>query len=389
MSVRPATNHAGHIGSSAMNDEAAVRLLQGLVSTPSVSRNERFAVEFLVSRLAAHGARAFIDGAGNAVGVFGEGDGSRDLVLLGHIDTVPGNIPVRIEHGNLFGRGAVDAKGPLSAFAAGASRVRVPEGCRLIVVGAVEEEVATSKGARFAATQYAPRACVVGEPSAWDCVTIGYKGRLLADVRVSVPCAHPAGPTPTAGEVAADLWIAAKSFADEHNRDRSGVFAQLQVALREIRTSSDGLSETADMTIGFRLPPGLDSASVEGALLTRARSLGASLTFRGRESAHVEPRTSPAARALVNAIRAAGGSPTLKVKTGTADMNVVAPVWNCPIVAYGPGDSALDHTPVEHISIDEYLRSIGVLEHAIARLFEQIADLPLPTRAPGIPSGPP
>ncbi|MGD9693559.1 MAG: [LysW]-lysine hydrolase [Phycisphaerales bacterium] len=364
-----------------MNDHDAVSLLEGLVTIPSVSRNERRAADHLVGALANRGARAFIDDAGNAVGVFGEGDGTQDLVLLGHIDTVPGEIPVRIEHGELWGRGAVDAKGPLSAFAAAASRVRVPEGSRLIVIGAVEEEVATSKGARHVAEQYAPRACIIGEPSAWDSVTIGYKGRLLAEVRVEAPCAHPAGPTPSAGEIAADLWIATRAFADEFNKDRTGAFTQLQAALRDIRTSSDGLTQTATMTLGFRLPPNLTPESVESVILARAAVLDAAVEFRGREIAHVEPRTSPVARALVNAIRTAGGSPSLKVKTGTADMNVVAPVWRCPIVAYGPGDSSLDHTPVERLSIDEYLRSISILENAIHRLFEQMPDLAEPERA--------
>jgi LysW-gamma-L-lysine carboxypeptidase len=49
-------------------------------------------------------------------------------------------------------------------------------------------------------------------------------------------------------------------------------------------------------------------------------------------------------------------------------MNVVAPIWNCPIVAYGPGDSALDHTPNEHILIEEYLQAIKVLETVLANL---------------------
>ncbi len=386
MSVR-APSSPVHV--RALSDDGSVRLLQDMISVPSVSRHERAAVEFLVAQMASLGMRASIDEAGNAVGILGEGDGTRDIVLLGHIDTVPGDIPVRVERGELWGRGAVDAKGPLAAFVTAASRITPPPGARLIAIGAVEEEVATSKGARFAATQFRPRACVIGEPSAWDCVTIGYKGRLLADVRVEVPCAHPAGPMPTAGEMAADIWIAAKTFADEFNRDRNGVFTQLQAALREIRTSSDGLIETAHMTIGFRLPPGLEAGAVESVILARAASLDADVSFRGREHAHVEPRTSPAARAFVNAIRAAGASPSLKVKTGTADMNVVAPVWQCPIVAYGPGDSALDHTPVERLSLDEYLRSVSVLEHAIRHLFDQLPDAPLPAPAAGISSGPP
>ena len=49
-------------------------------------------------------------------------------------------------------------------------------------------------------------------------------------------------------------------------------------------------------------------------------------------------------------------------------MNVVGPRWQCPIVAYGPGDSLLDHTPDEHIVLDDYLRAIGVLRAALRRL---------------------
>jgi LysW-gamma-L-lysine carboxypeptidase len=49
-------------------------------------------------------------------------------------------------------------------------------------------------------------------------------------------------------------------------------------------------------------------------------------------------------------------------------MNVVGPVWGVPIVAYGPGDSALDHTPEERIHLGEYLRAIEVLREALAAL---------------------
>jgi LysW-gamma-L-lysine carboxypeptidase len=54
-------------------------------------------------------------------------------------------------------------------------------------------------------------------------------------------------------------------------------------------------------------------------------------------------------------------------------MNVVGPVWRCPIVAYGPGDSALDHTPNEHVSLDEYWRSIAIVE-GMLRTFAKSRD---------------
>jgi LysW-gamma-L-lysine carboxypeptidase len=49
-------------------------------------------------------------------------------------------------------------------------------------------------------------------------------------------------------------------------------------------------------------------------------------------------------------------------------MNIVGPAWGCPIVAYGPGDSSLDHTPHEHINIAEFRRSIDVLAQMLETL---------------------
>jgi LysW-gamma-L-lysine carboxypeptidase len=35
------------------------------------------------------------------------------------------------------------------------------------------------------------------------------------------------------------------------------------------------------------------------------------------------------------------------------------------MVAYGPGDSTLDHTPEEHVEIAEYGRAVDVLESVL------------------------
>ncbi len=107
-----------------MDRATAIELVHGLVAIPSLSRQESVASAWLVAQMRGAGFdRAFVDDAGNAVGELGNPSASRTIVLLGHIDTVPGNIPVRIdERLLLYGRGSVDAKGPLAAFAAGAAR---------------------------------------------------------------------------------------------------------------------------------------------------------------------------------------------------------------------------------------------------------------------------
>src|SRR5688572_15404774 len=130
----------------------AVDLLYGLVAQPSVSGSEGAAVEWLGRRMDALGYRTTIDGAGNAVGTRGHGD--RELLLLGHIDTVPGEIAVRIADGVLHGRGAVDAKGPLAAFVAAGARATLPPDVRLTVIGAVGEESFGSPGASWLCAHY-------------------------------------------------------------------------------------------------------------------------------------------------------------------------------------------------------------------------------------------
>src|SRR5262245_37471174 len=119
------------------DNTTAIDLLTKLVSIPSPSTHEAGASTYLAGWLDSHGLRGYVDEAGNAVGV--KGSGPREILLLGHIDTFPGELPVRREGDILYGRGSVDAKGPLSTFAAAAARLTVPEGWRVTVVGAVEE----------------------------------------------------------------------------------------------------------------------------------------------------------------------------------------------------------------------------------------------------------
>jgi acetylornithine deacetylase/succinyl-diaminopimelate desuccinylase-like protein len=158
--------------------------------------------------------------------------------------------------------------------------------------------------------------------------------------------------------------------AETWNQDHAGnsTFAALMPSLRAINSQQDGLEESTTFTIGYRLPPNFDSAGLREQLIAWAGELRLEVSFRGEELAFQSTRTTPLARAFVSALRASGVQPTFKLKTGTSDMNVVGPNWGANIVAYGPGDSRLDHTPQEHIVIEEYLHAIDVLESVLRGL---------------------
>ena len=344
-----------------------VELLQRMIAIRSHSGEEAELAEFLVEVMSRAGFDAHVDAAGNAVGVRRgpelPGEAERELVLLGHMDTVPGDVPERLVDGLLYGRGAVDAKGPLAAFVEAVRRVDPAPGVRLTVVGAVEEEAPSSKGARFIAERPAPEACLIGEPSGWDALTLGYKGRLLVRYSLEQAAGHSAGPEGTVAERAVDFWNAVRRHTGDWNRTRERLFDQVLPTLQEFTTSSDGLRDQARAILGFRLPPDLGPDAMERELRGLLRV--GELECLGREQAWSSPRTQPLARAFSRAVAGQGARARFKHKTGTSDMNVLGPVWKCPIAAYGPGNSLLDHAPDEHVEVAEYLRGIDVLAETL------------------------
>lgn len=344
--------------------------LNGLVSQYSPSGQERSAVEWLVARMKSLGYdEAFVDAAGNAVGVMGRGP--RQVVLLGHIDTVPGEIKVEQIGNLLYGRGSVDAKGPLACFVDAVAQVGAKDGWQFVVIGAVEEE-RDSEGARFAVEKYRPDFAIIGEPNQWDRIALGYKGSAWAHVTVRRGQAHTASGEETAAEAAVEAWLKVKAYVEMFNADKPKAFDKLLLTLRGMESDSNDFEQWARLKVGVRLPVEVTPEDWYGIL---RETLKVSETFK----VLVEPvgfavpawggeKNTPLVRAFLNGIRSQGGEPRFVYKTGTADLNIVAPVWRCPSVVYGPGDSALDHTPNEHINLNDYRKAVDVLSAVLSKL---------------------
>lgn len=339
----------------------------------SPSEQEQAVAELIVKRMRELGYRqAFVDEAGNAVGELGAtaATAGKTIVLLGHIDTVPGFIPVRIEGDIIHGRGAADAKGPIASFVLGAAALLAEDPAalqdkRIVVIGAVEEEAPTSKGARYAAQHYRPDFCIIGEPSGWDRVTVAYKGALQLQFTLTREMKHGAAEGPTAGEEGINFWNKLRAFADQFNEGKK-ITESLQVNLRSINSRSDDFQDSVKIRVGLRLPLGFDTVEFKNKLQEWAGD--DQLEIFGEEAPVRTDKNNALVRAFYSAIREEGGQPAPKSKTGTSDMNVLAPVWGCPIVAYGPGDSTLDHTPHEHASLAELEKGVRVIRHVLAAL---------------------
>jgi LysW-gamma-L-lysine carboxypeptidase len=330
----------------------------------SPSHCEEQLVEFLRQELLAWGFHVEMDEIGNLVAHIGRGP--KNIFLVGHMDTVPGEIPVRLEDGKLYGRGAVDAKGSLATFIESARLFKDSRELTVWVIGCVAEECC-SEGAHHLRTQpYRPDFIVIGEPSGWDSITLGYRGSVSVLYKLRRPPAHHGHTTPTVGEEAFRFYQALKSYYPAGKN----AFESVDVRLAEIRTYDGGLEDLVEMTLDLRTPLGFDFAELESFITTIAPE--AEVSLGTPTPAFRADKNNALVRAFLKAIRAEGGQPSFKLKTGTSDMNLLGPAWGMPIVAYGPGDSALDHTPNEHIELAEYQRAQRVLTSALQALGDRV-----------------
>ncbi len=341
-----------------VGEEAARDLLVDLVSIPSTSGNETGCAQHLAAFLEEFDREVWIDDGGNVRAPADDG-----VLLTSHLDTVPGDIPVRLEEDVLWGRGSVDAKGSLAAMATAAINTGAS------FAGVVGEEVDSSGAYHLVDDRARPGAVINGEPSGWDGITLGYRGLLGGTYVSTSESGHPSRPDPNAIQEAIRWWSRVEeTFAAD---EWESVFERVTPKPVQIEAgpSEDGLSVETVMDVQLRVPPDMTTDAVR----ERADGEldGGTVNWWDEVPPVMESPRTPVARAFRAAIRDAGGEPRLLRKTGTSDMNVYASAWDCPMVTYGPGDSGLDHTPNEHLALADFDRATAVLETATDRLLEE------------------
>jgi [amino group carrier protein]-lysine/ornithine hydrolase len=227
----------------------------------------------------------------------------------------------------------------------------------------VEEETPGGRGAVEVTRSSPPDAVIIGEPTGWDSVVFGYKGKLDLTYRAWRAPSHSSDPSEKATEAVVSFWMRLIELLGPTGPQ----FDLPSAALCGL----DGDTTEARATVACRLPANFDVAG----FVHRLRD-GASqneLTVENAVAAVRRPRSDPVVRHLSRSVRARGGSPTHRLRGGTSDMNTVAAVWDVPMATYGPGDHTLEHGDQERIELDHYLRAISVLADALDGLGGELA----------------
>ncbi len=326
-------------------------LIKDMVKIYSPTGSEGRLVDFLVGWANKNGFHSFKDDAGNFVAEKGFG---REILLVGHVDTVPGEIDVRLDGSRLYGRGAVDAKGALACFLEAA---RGSDNGKIVVVGAVDEE-GDSRGARSILNRYEPDYIIVGEPSGWSNLNTGYKGRINLFYKLERGTEHSSSLTNNCAEECIEFINGLRDYCASFNRDK-GLFDNLGMNLLSINSANDGLRENTQMVLNFRVPVGFDLDGLKG--FVNGSKGDADINYSSFEKPVKVDKNNNLVPAFMRAIRGCGGEVRFKLKSGTSDMNVLQE-YNVPMITYGPGDFRLEHTPNECLDLEEYKKAIQVMK---------------------------
>jgi [amino group carrier protein]-lysine/ornithine hydrolase len=309
-----------------------------------------------------------IDNVGNVIAT--KGSGRPVIMLCGHMDTVPGRIPVRMENGYLFGRGASDAKSSLIAMLLAASEFPKQRGT-IIFAGVVDEEGNATGIKELVRSKSTIDYAIFGEPSGISNITIAYKGRfafrLTCDVGTS---AHASAPwlAKNSIEEVYDFWQAIQLEIGrlDSGNDKS---SKVTCSLTEISggSSHNVTPQKCKITVDIRIPTTNTSRKIQELVASIVKEVSIKKNIRAtyRIEDMTEPfeadHTSPLVRALsLSIIDVCRKRPILLRKTGTGDMNILGNAFRIPVVTYGPGDPHSSHTVDERISIAEYISSIEV-----------------------------
>ena len=321
----------------------------------------------------------------NVIAAFGPRDGTRELMLEAHLDTVSTRDMTvdpfggAIRNGRLYGRGACDTKGPMAA-ALGALDADVlhqlsDAGCRVWFVGAIDEEAGAAGAAHLAESRrVAADECIVLEPTGLDLVH-AHKGVYWFELETRGKTAH--GANPGLGINAID------GMGEAVRRLRRLLEAQdPSVPLMDRATLNVGRIEGGSavnivpggcrVEADLRTPPGTDHRDVESPIrqcLDGLADEGAIAGYRLETIKACPPFSTPAdcplATRLADACRAEGRPPATRGTGWFSDAGPLAAVCR-EVLVFGPGSIDQAHAPDEFIDLAELDRGRRILRRLLA-----------------------
>lgn len=315
---------------------------------------EQKVAEYIKEKFIELGLKTNIDEAGN---VYLEYDGiceSDVFYYISHIDTVRPFIKPKIIDDFIYGRGAVDAKGPLLAMIDALYETRNP--C-IKVYGLVGEET-DSRGARYLLNKAKKLSnVIIGEPSN-NQICVGYRGRLLLRFDCKGQNQHAA----TSSQANPIQYITEIIMLMEKITD---ILGEEKVIATPTKILSKSMTNVVPSKAQLIYDIRFSDEKIINELLNKLNSM-LTQNCNFKKLSYLPPvEVKPSdilVQSLARSIIREGAIVNYIKKMGTSDMNVLYPITE-HIVSFGPGDPKLSHTPKEKIDIKEVILASKILRN--------------------------
>lgn len=368
---------------------AVVDFARRLVQTPSLPGDERKIAGLIQAEMQRLGYDEVVrDEAGNVIGQL-RGGGGPALMLNGHMDHVDPGDPAgwpdarqpfggAIVDGALWGRGAVDMKGPLAAMVYAPAVLKSaglsPPG-DLYTTAVVMEEVG-GLGASFLTSHLRAGVAIVGEPS-HNTLRRGHRGRVVVEVRFLGHSAHASVPHLAVNP----HYQAARflSFLPDQDMAADPLFGASTVAPTLYRTdqkSDNVIPGEVCLTLDWRNVPAESPAEIvariEGWLRACFEADAGAVKYDvrvSRERLKTYSGYEADFEAIYHSFVMPVGAPPLQhaqeILTAALGRDVPVDIWRfatdgghlmkagIPTLGFGPGDETLAHTNREHLRLAE------------------------------------
>jgi [amino group carrier protein]-lysine/ornithine hydrolase len=362
---------------SEIENEERNKLILQVISTYSPSGEEQAVAQIILDYLNKRKLSPWIDDAGNVMCEYGNGETS--VLLCGHMDTVPGKLPVKLENGTVFGRGACDAKGALLSLLFAFENIATGGELtgKAVFAGVTEEERASDGLAELVRRKVRADYAFFGEPGGISKVTVGYRGHVTLRLEIETPEVHASAPklVTNSAELLYEIYASLKKSLGA-DKDQ-GSLDKISVALTEIKsgTAHNVIPGKTNATIDIRVPFQSSTNEVKNVVQEVVSSYSAktsdariTTTYDEPTEPYRVPMNSPIVRALGRSILRKWTKPQYISKSGTGDMNTYARAFGVDAVTYGPGEAKLSHTSEENVSVKEIIECADVLTGAVKEL---------------------
>ena len=390
---------------SSANLESCVSFLRNLIQTKSLPGAEGEIAQLMRSQMERLGYHEVsIDEVGNVIGTIRGRGTAPPLIFNTHLDHVDvGDHSTwphppfggEIHDNRVWGRGAVDIKGPLAAQVIGVARLlhREPPDGDVHVTAVVQEEIG-GVGARHMVEHLKAPVVVVGEPSA-NQIRRGHRGRSELLVTVHGRSVHASAPTRGINPLFSLGRLLSRLHQVEHaSHPELGCSTVAPTLISTDQTSANVVPGKVELVCDWRTVPGESAEQARQALekiavqsaepqarvevtipsYPRRTYTGQAVSIPADNPAYVLPTSHRAVDAAQRiASQALGHETPVGIWKFATDGGHFAEAGMAP-VGFGPGNEALAHTIDEHVEITELDAAIRVNERFASELARLAAE---------------